>query len=516
MKPYIFLILLVATFIYQKNLFSSEKIRVLYNSLDTKSVSKHLAFYQLYPDSPEGMKALRHAWHLLSPKDKKIYPAGRSLPTPLPATQAIISLINKTPDEEQIILDEEELWAIEELASFLPNRQLKGYNVNSEEEVLALPPEEIDLARGLFLSEMGNDPEAMLKIRSYEAMIDLMALQILTKISKDSPPRAKIAEMNHFIFEEMGFRFPPHSLYAKDIDLYTFLPSVLDSRRGVCLGVSILYLCLSQRLNLELEMITPPGHIYVRYHKNNEIINIETTARGIDLECEVYLSVNTRSLQERTIKEVIGLAHFNEASAHWQKNDHFKALACYEKALPYLPGDKLTIELMAYNYILTNNLEKANELLELVKDHIPDHSIEKEVLAEDLLLGNADAECIKAVFMHVDENRESVLKKKLSIEQALEKNPKFRSGYFCLASIWLQLHRPKEALPILTKYSDMRPQDPTAHYYLSIINAERLDYNQAWEHLRKAESLVKTKGHNPKALKEIRKSLRQQIGRAHV
>lgn len=509
MNLYIFLILLFSTSILQTELFSSEKIRVLYNSLNTKSVSQHLAFYQLYPDSPEGMKALRHAWHLLSPRDRKIYSAGRSLPTPLPATQAIISLVNKTPDKEQIILNEEELWAIEELASFLPNRRLKGYDVNSEEEVLALPPEEIDLARGLFLSEMGNDSEAMLKIRSYEAMIDLMALQILAKISMDSPPRAKIAEMNHFIFEEMGFRFPPHSLYAKDVDLYTFLPSVLDSRRGICLGVSILYLCLSQRLNLELETITPPGHIYVRYHKNHEIINIETTARGIDLECEAYLSVNTRSLQERTIKEVIGLAHINEASAHWQKNDHLKALECYDKALPYLPGDKLIIELMAYNYILTNNLEKGKDFLEQVKDHIPDYSIEKEVLVEDLLLGNADAECIKAVFTHVDENRGSVLNKKQLIEQALEKNPKFRSGYFCLASIWLQLHRPKEALSVLKKYSDMRPQDPTAHYYLSIIYAERLDYNQAWEHLRKAERLVKIKGHNPKALKEVRKTLRQ-------
>ena len=76
------------------------------------------------------------------------------------------------------------------------------------------------------------------------------------------------------------FRFPPHSLYAKDIDVYTFLPSVLDSRRGVCLGVSILYLCLAQRLDLPLEAMTPPGHIYVRY---GEDLNIETTARGIDV-----------------------------------------------------------------------------------------------------------------------------------------------------------------------------------------------------------------------------------------
>ena len=98
----------------------------------------------------------------------------------------------------------------------------------------------------------------------------------------------------------MRFRFPPHSLHAKDIDIYTFLPSVLDGRRGVCLGVSILYLCLAQRLGLDLEIITPPGHIYVRYQSpEGEMINIETTARGIDIPSERYLGMETRKLQTK-------------------------------------------------------------------------------------------------------------------------------------------------------------------------------------------------------------------------
>src|ERR1700761_5200171 len=129
----------------------------------------------------------------------------------------------------------------------------------------------------------------MKKIRSYEALIDLMALQILTRITFEDPPAKKIRAINHFIFEEMGFRFPPHSSHAKDIDLYTFLPSVLDSRRGVCLGVSILYISLAQRLKLDLQMVTPPGHIFVCWRQGKEVINIETTARGIHIPDEKYL-----------------------------------------------------------------------------------------------------------------------------------------------------------------------------------------------------------------------------------
>src|SRR5665647_1570782 len=105
-----------------------------------------------------------------------------------------------------------------------------------------------------------------------------MALQILARLPPKASPQQKILKINELIFDEMRFRFPPHSLYAKDIDVYTFLPSVLDSHRGVCLGVSILYLCIAQRLDLNLEMITPPGHIYVRYRTTDQTINIETTA----------------------------------------------------------------------------------------------------------------------------------------------------------------------------------------------------------------------------------------------
>lgn len=113
-------------------------------------------------------------------------------------------------------------------------------------------------SRSFFKSQFGPD---RVRIQSYEALIDLMALQILARLPKQASAEEKIIAINTFIFDEMGFRFPPHSLYAKDIDLYTFLPSVLDSRRGVCLGVSILYLCLAQRLELPLEMITPPGPV---------------------------------------------------------------------------------------------------------------------------------------------------------------------------------------------------------------------------------------------------------------
>lgn len=485
---------------------SPQKLKTLYNSLDPESVSQHLYFYQLYPDTPLGQKSLGHAWNLMS---KGIKQSGAKAAGDIPGitsiVPAIVALVNKQPYEDIPELSDEELEGIEELAYLLPNRKLKGHFASNEKEVLELPFQEIDLARGLFLSQLGE--EAIRKIRSYEAMLDLMALQILARAPIDAPPKAKIRAMNDFIFFEMGFRFPPHSLYAKDIDLYTFLPSVLDSRRGVCLGVSILYMSLAQRLGLNLEMVTPPGHIYVRYSNGDEVINIETTARGIHLKSEDYLGIETRSLQMRNIKEVIGLAHFNQASVFWQNGEHAKAIASYLKANPYIPQDSLLTEFLGYVYLFDGQKEEGGKLLEKVKDYLPDYAIVKHTIAEDYLNGNVDEEGIRAIFEHVDETRQSIIEKQKHILETLTRYPLFRSGWFHLAVTWLQLHRNKEALEVLEYYHRLDGNDPDAEYYLAMLYAERLHYSKAWHHLRQAEQIVHARQHNPKALQNLRKEL---------
>lgn len=486
---------------------SRTKIRAIYNSLDPSSFAEHVAFYELYSDTPEGKLALQDAWRLIV----KAIPQLKNAQTPLPSLpytiDAIVALVNKPPQEADFMLNEDELKGIEKIACWLPNRKLKGYGISSEEEVLALPPHQIDLARGILLSQLPYSKDRLNKIRSYEALLDMMALQIMTKLPSNPSHEKTIRAINDFVFEEMGYRFPPHSLFAKEIDTYTFLPSVLDSRRGVCLGVSILYLCLAQRLNLPLEMITPPGHIYVRYRNDQTEINIETTARGVHIDSEEYLGIETRSLQMRNIKEVIGLAHFNQAAVYWDRNEHAKTLQAYRKALPFLPNDMLLKELMGYACLITGEKEEGEELMKLVKDHLPEHAIAKQTVAEDYLSGNVNAEGIKTLFIRVDENRSSILEKKTALEKVLERYPKFRAGLFNLAATWLQLHRLDEALAALEKYQELEQSDPAAEYYMSVIYAERLDYKKAWNHLKNAERLTLARNHRPKALIKFRKSL---------
>lgn len=498
------LLLLPFTLLAEEN--SEQKLKALYNSLDPYSVSQHLAFYELYATRPLGQQALKEAWMLLSGINTNTSPYSSlsEIPFSTSTISSIVALINKSTDQEMPTLHEEDLQSIEKLAKKLPHKQLKGHYATSEREVLQLPSQDIDLARGLFLSQFDSD---LHKVRSYEALIDLMALQILARMPTYATPEDKIQFINRFIFEEMGFRFPPHSLYAKDIDVYTFLPSVLDSHRGVCLGVSILYLCLAQRLNLPLEMITPPGHIYVRYRTADKTINIETTARGIHLDSDDYLGIDTCALQQRTIKEVIGLAHFNQAAVFLQQGDASQALAAYQRAEPYLPNDYLVKELMGYSYLLNGQKQVGEALLKEVKDYVPDYAIVKDTMAEDYLENRVDAESFKVIFQRVDEDRQSVLAKKQALEEITQRYPFFRAALFHLAVTWMQLHRAGEALEMLERYYHLHPSDPELNYYLAALYGQRHDYNKAWKHLRQAEEIVRTKNHDPKALKELKRSL---------
>lgn len=497
----IFILVLLAT----SSLFS-QSLQTIYNSLDPLSVTQNLAYYNLYKDTDLGKQALLRAIYLLSKNSENSNPLSLSFPNI--RLDSIIALVTKEPSSPPILLEEEELAWIEKVSSHLANRKKKGAYVWSRKEVKELPPEEIDLARGLLLNQYDDVEKDRNAIRQYEASMDLMALQIMARLPANATNEDTLHEISKLIFHEMRFRFPPHSLMAKDVDVYTFLPSVLDNRQGVCLGVSILYLCLAQRLDLQLEIITPPGHIYVRYNNGQQILNIETTARGIDLPSENYLGVNTRKLQLRNIKEVIGMAFMNQAATVWQRKDYPFAIQLYEKASDYMPNDQLLNTFLGYNYLFVGKKTQGEKLLKPLQNYTFDYAVSKDTIIDDYFNGRCDALGIQAIFLPVDENRNSIIKKQQELQKILEKYPKFRAGILQLAVSYLQLGRTQEALEVLERYHHIDPTDATVEYYLSALAIERMDYQKGWKHLILAEKLSDSRKHYPKALQVIRSRLK--------
>jgi tetratricopeptide (TPR) repeat protein len=459
----------------------------IYKTLDPKSLSQLFAFHELYPDTREGKEALNKVLNLLgaSPEDAHLFSA-------LPAIDisTMITMMSQVQTNDAPLLTNEALAFIEKISTNLKNRSLEGHTLWDQKQIMDLPLDQIDLSRALFLTETNN--LSIDTIKQYEAMLDLMALQISFRLKADATDLEKIEAINDFIFYKLHFRYPPHSTYSKEIDSYTFLSSVLDSRKGVCLGVSVLYLCLAQRLGLTLEAITPPGHIFLSYvdPKTKERTNIETTARGIHVDLEDYYTLDTISLQRCNMKEVIGYVLFNQASTFWSANNHKKAIELYEKAKTYIPDDPLIMEFLGYNYLFDGNKQKGIKYLKKALQHENSYNFSARTTIEDYLNHRVDIKGLKNIFSPIEETKESILAKQEALKKTLKKYPNFRSGIFLLASSYLQMGRTKEATAILDDYLKLDPENVLVHYYQSLISMERMRYKKAHFHAQKAKEIL--------------------------
>ncbi len=485
-----------------------QKVSLLYDTLDPDSLTSLLAFYHLYGESEVGQKAFVRALELINRHRATPLILGAELPLLALDIDRIIALVVKGPKEEAPLLSFRESQMCQTIASHLLNRSLKGYGVWNKEEMAKLDSSEVDLARAILLHQFGESEKD--KVYSYEATLDVMALQILARLPKTATQIEKVEAINHFIFHEMRYRFPPHSMWAKDVDLYTFLPSVLDSRQGVCLGVSILYLSLAQRLGLPLDIITPPGHIYISYVEGEKVVNIETTARGIHVPSDAYLSINTLKLKKRTMKEVVGLNFMNAAATAWHKKDHKKAIELYKEAKVYLPDDALLSTFLGYNHLFAGEIEEGKKLLLYAKENPLEEMLYQDTTIADYLEGRIDSEGILAIYQEVDETRESIYGKQKILESLLQKYPEFREGIFHLAVTHLQLGRNKEGLQLLERYHALDSQNPVVEYYIAALAKERFEFPKAYEHLRLVTLLVESKGHKPKALEDLHRALRKE------
>jgi tetratricopeptide (TPR) repeat protein len=486
-----------------------------YHSLDPTSISEHLAFYSLYPDSECGKKALQDAWRLiLLEKQNNLSESPAHPPLAFPSNiTAFIELIQpneklktSTPNTEDFTINAEALTCLEMATKKLLNRKLKGFSVTSTKELTTLESHEIDVARALFLLQFENDPNQLKKVRLYEATIDLMALQVLARTGFESSAEDKIRAINHLIFYEMGFRFPPHSTYSETIDYFTFLPSVLDSRRGVCLGVSTLYLAIAERIGLPLESITPPGHIFLRYKQGDTLINIETTMRGVHIPTDEYLSLTVKELDVRTNKEVVGMSFVNLASTFLGQGKWQQAADTYEKALPFMPDDPLVHELLGSAYFILGKKRQAEEHLKIAQRKLKEKN-DSESLIDDILAGNVTKESLQPYFLHVDETKKSLEKKRDELLCALKRSPRFRQGLFSLASTYLQLRKPDLAIHQLEKLAALDKTDLTCCYYLAALYHDRYNAPCAIAYLDKAQEIAKKQNYTPRQLIELEVSL---------
>ena len=169
--------------------------------------------------------------------------------------------------------------------------------------------------------------------------IDRLAARLRPALGDRTDPRRVVAALNRFVFEEEGFTYDP-----VPGNTWNYLPDrVLARRRGNCLGLTVLYLALAERLGLPLRAVYLPSHCFLRYEDRGVRINIETAERGAAWDDARYARVfgvtdDRPYLRSLGTKETIGVFLKSLGAARSRAGREVEALALYRAASLYFPG----------------------------------------------------------------------------------------------------------------------------------------------------------------------------------
>ena len=471
--------------------------QALFARIPPSNLRELLAFASLYQSTPEGAAALNLAWVILSTQVP--HEAAPALPPNFGLIAASLAkLVQPTLSfgETPPTLSEEAVALVEKIGASLPHRALQGHTATSLAQVQALPNEEVDIGRALLLID-GDRPSSM---TSVEAALDLLALEVLAQVGPEASNEAKISALTHLLFDDLAIRFPPESEANEKTKQFSDLSSVLFSRRGVCLGASALYLTLAQRIGLPLSIYTPPGHIFVAYKGSSRTRVIETTARGVDIPLERYLGLTMRSVPERSMKEVVGMVLFNRASGCLKKKDWEGALQLYHRAEAFEKDEEISLLISLCDLLSgrkSASLQRAVETLH----NLPSYRREPDLLLVDLANGflsrEAAGEIVQWSDVKGDERSDAVH----ALQKAMTSSPKSFVVPFHLAHAWLELGRPKEALPLIDALARRNDAPCSIHVLLAQLHLTRMNLVDTWKET--FLSIEKAQGDIPKPLADL-------------
>jgi tetratricopeptide (TPR) repeat protein len=155
-----------------------------------------------------------------------------------------------------------------------------------------------------------------------------------------SPGRSPASVLSRLIFEQWGF-----VREVEDRSLgYVLLPSVLEHRRGSCVGLGCLFLALAEVLGWSAAGVLMPGHFYARVREATGARNVELLRAGEampDTWYERRFPIPGGSAREYarplTAQEVLGVVHYDVGNERRRQRRLSEAQAAFARAARDFP-----------------------------------------------------------------------------------------------------------------------------------------------------------------------------------
>jgi len=160
-------------------------------------------------------------------------------------------------------------------------------------ELLARDEAEIDLARACLL--IAADAYPGLDVDGYLGEIERFAARLRGRLPAGSGAEDRVVALNRFLFDDLGFSGNAGNYYDPR---NSYLNEVLDRRTGIPITLSVLYLEIGQRIALDLQGVSFPGHFLVRLRMRGAILVLDPFSGG-----EALSEADLRERLRRVIPE---------------------------------------------------------------------------------------------------------------------------------------------------------------------------------------------------------------------
>lgn len=135
-------------------------------------------------------------------------------------------------------------------------------------QIIEKPEEDFELDRAALYLAGEEYPE--IDVAAHLAELDAFAAQISLRVSYETAPAELAQAIAGYLFEEIGFQGNSGEYYNPD---NSFLNRVLETRAGIPITLSLVFLEVGRRLGLKCSGVGMPGHFLVGLDDSEEFLD---------------------------------------------------------------------------------------------------------------------------------------------------------------------------------------------------------------------------------------------------
>jgi S1-C subfamily serine protease/regulator of sirC expression with transglutaminase-like and TPR domain len=213
---------------------------------------------------------------------------------------------------------------------------------------------DFDLLRGGLL--LATLDERDIDIEAYIAHVDRMAREIQDSLDDEADEAAKLVALGKYLFVENGFHGSRSEYYHR---ANSYLNRVIDDREGIPVTLSVLYMELGRRLDLDIQGVGLPRHFVVKHvpsEGEEQLIDVFEGARMFSREEAAGLVKATydreladadlagapkKQILTRMLRNLLGLAESRSDTEGMLR--YVEALVALEPDVPEYRGQRASL-----------------------------------------------------------------------------------------------------------------------------------------------------------------------------